>query len=203
MPFFHSTHSSADLRFRNVTHSFPISGIFARLNVLNISSSANYPALTVVLLLGLAIAYWILFGLTTRNISTDEARSIIAAQSILEHGYQLFPSGFIYLRGFVPHYLLAGSIFALGENDFSLMLPSLLFSLGSLWLVYKIAKGVLGRPWIGVIAVALMIILQNQTFYATSPRMYMSLQFFTTLAVYGAREVISEEDTLAARRLEA
>ena len=86
----------------------------------------------------------------------------------------------------VPHYLLAASIGSLGLGDLSIMLPSLLLGLGSLWLVYLFARDIMGNRWIGVAAVALLLVLQVHTLYATSPRMYMALQFMTMLAAYSA-----------------
>ena len=131
-----------------------------------------------------AAAYWLWFGLTQRSIGMDEGISILAAESILEHGYPRLPSEFVYNRAYLPHYLLAGSIGGLGLNDFAVMLPALLMALGSLYLVFLFAKDVFGRPWVGVAAAALLVLLDMQTFYATSPRMYMPLQFFTVLAAY-------------------
>ena len=139
-----------------------------------------------VLLLALALAYWTWFGLTQRTISDDEGISILAAQGILEYGYPRLPSGFLYHRSYLPHYLTAAAIGAFGLNDFSIMLPSLLFGLGSLWMAHVFARDVIGRPWTGVAAVALLLVLQVETFYATGPRMYMALQFFTMLATYSA-----------------
>jgi 4-amino-4-deoxy-L-arabinose transferase-like glycosyltransferase len=135
-------------------------------------------------LLAVALLYWLWIALAGRSISTDPAISVLAAQSILEHGYPLLPSGFIYDRAYVATYLLALSIRLFGLNDFSVSLPSLPLALGSLYLTYLIAQDVLGRPRIGVLAMAVLIALEVNSQYAASPRMYMSLQFFTTLAVY-------------------
>lgn len=147
-----------------------------------------------VLLLAVALGYWLWFGLTLRNIHFDEGVSILAAQGILEHGYPQLPSGFFYGRGYVPHYLLAASIRVFGLNSFSIMLPSLIMGLGSLLLVFQIAKNVIGKPWIGVAAIILLLVLQLETWYATSPRMYMALQFFSLLAVYATwRGYIQDE----------
>ena len=136
------------------------------------------------LLIGIALAYWLWYGLTQRSITGDDGISILAAQGILEHGYQRLPSGFIYYRGFVPNYLMAASIWAFGFNNFAILFPSLLMGLGSLILAYLFARDVLGRSLVGLASVAFLIALDAQTFYATSPRMYMSLQFFTILAAY-------------------
>ena len=138
------------------------------------------------IILAVALVYWMWFGLTQRYVTTDDIISTQAAQSILEYGYQRFPSGYVYTRGYIPHYMTAGAISVFGLNNFSVMLPSLLMALGSLWLTFLFAKDVLRRPWLGIGASLLLIVLDMQAFFATSPRMYMTLQFFTMLAVYSA-----------------
>ena len=149
-------------------------------------TAASSIAVTAVVatLMALALAYWLWFGLGVRGIHFDDGVSILATQGILEHGYSKLPSGFFYNRGHIPHYLVAGSIQVFGLNNLSIMLPSLVMGLGSLLMVHLIAKGILGRPWLGVAAIILLLALEMQTWYATGPRMYMTLQFFTLLAVY-------------------
>lgn len=138
------------------------------------------------ILMAAAFGYWLWFGLTQRSINGPDILSMTAVMGILEHGVQQFPSGYLYHRGYVPHYLVAGAIKAFGFNDFSIMLPSVMMALGTLWLAYLIAKDILGRPWLGAATAGILLLLQVQTFYATSPRMYMALEFFTILAVYSA-----------------
>lgn len=140
----------------------------------------------IVLLLVIAAGYWLWYGLTQRSINGDDGISILAAQSILRHGYPLLPSGILYHRAYLANYLLAGSIGLFGPNDFGIMLPSLLMSLGSLWLVFRFATEAFKRPAAGVLAAGVLLALQSQTFYATGARMYMAVQFFTVLAGYCA-----------------
>lgn len=143
-------------------------------------------SIAMAVLLAVVLVYWLWFGLTQRVVTTDDIISTQAAQSILEYGYQRFPSGYVYTRGYIPHYMIAGAIKVFGLNNFSVMLPSLLMAIGSLWLTFLFARNVLGRPWLGIGASVLLVALDMQTFFATSPRMYMTLQFFTMLAVYSA-----------------
>lgn len=144
------------------------------------------PALVMALVLFAGAAFWVWYGVAQRSINLDDGISLIAAQGILEHGFQILPSGFLYHRAYLPHHLLAGSIGLFGLNDLSIMLPSLLMSLGSVFIVYQIAKNIFGKPWIGVLAAIIMVLAQPQMSYATSPRMYMSLQFFALLSAYTA-----------------
>lgn len=142
------------------------------------------PAIAVAALLAIAAAYWLWLGLAERSINTDDGISILAAQGILEHGYPRMPAGNSYLRAYLPHYLLAASLWLFGQGHFAIMLSSLLLGLGSLWLTYRLARDIVGMPWAGVAAMGMLLALQMQAFYATSPRMYMALQFWSTLALY-------------------
>ncbi|MEJ2541660.1 MAG: glycosyltransferase family 39 protein, partial [Gemmatimonadota bacterium] len=134
--------------------------------------------------LGGALVYWIWLGTVPRSITTDPAISILAARGILEHGYPVLPSGYLYPRAVLPHALVAGSIGLFGLNDFAITLPAALMSMGSLLLTYLLARDALGARWLGIAATLVLVAIQQQAFYATSPRMYMGLQFFTILAVY-------------------
>lgn len=142
------------------------------------------PGTITAVLIGLGLLYCLWYGLTQRSVTGDDGISILAAQGILEHGYPRLASGFIYYRGFIPNYLVAGSIWALGLNDLAIILPGLLLATGSSILAYFFARDVLGRPLIGIASAALLLTLDVQLFYASSPRMYMGLQFFTILAAY-------------------
>jgi 4-amino-4-deoxy-L-arabinose transferase-like glycosyltransferase len=145
-------------------------------------------------LIAVAAVYWVWLAVAGRSITTDPAISVLAAQSILEHGYPRLPSGFIYDRAYVPNYSLALMIELFGLNDLSVAIPSLIVGLASLYVTYRIGRDILRRPWLGVAAVALLLGLEINSHYAASPRMYMSLQFFTILAVYSAWRGHVEDD---------
>lgn len=131
-------------------------------------------------------AYWIWLGCGQRSITEDEGISFLTAKAILDHGYPLLPSGYIYHRAYLPNYFLAAGISCLGTNDFSLMLPSLIFSLGAVFILFLIGRDITGSGWLGTAAAILLASLQIQAFYSTGPRMYSGLQFFSLLAVYCA-----------------
>ena len=152
------------------------------------------PSRVLAILLVVVAVYWLWYGLSQRSIFQDEGISLLAAQGISEQGVPRLPSGFIYARGYLPNYLVGGAIRVLGANQLSIMLPSLLMGLGSLWLVYLFAKDALRRPWLGIVTVAILSASQMQALYATSPRMYMALQFFAILAVYSAWRGAAERD---------
>jgi hypothetical protein len=147
---------------------------------------AHATAIALSVVLAAAVSYWLWFGATARSINFDDGISILAAQGIVENGYPRLPSGFFYHRGYIPHYLLAMSLAVLGTNSLSIMLPSMVMAIGTLFLVFRAAKDILGRPMLGVGVVGLLAVLQIEAWYATGPRMYAALQFFALLAVYSA-----------------
>lgn len=133
-----------------------------------------------------AVVYWVAFAYLVRGIHFDDGVSVLAARGIVEHGYPKLPSGVVYHRAYLPHYLLAGAILAFGENSVTVMVPSLVFAVGSLILVYLIASRIIGMRWLGVAVAAVLPVLQIFSWYATGPRMYMALAFFTLLATFSA-----------------
>ena len=145
---------------------------------------SKHPYAVLALLLAVALVYWLWFGMTQRSIDGNDGISLLAIRGIVEHGYQKLPSGDLYHRGYIPHYLAAASIKIFGFNELSYRLPSLAMGLGVLWLVFLFAKDVVRRPWLGVTTAMILLALQVEAIYATSPRMYMALQFFTILAAY-------------------
>lgn len=134
----------------------------------------------------LALSYWLWFGIEERSIIEDEGLSILSALSILDHGYPLLPSGYLYHRAYIPHYIIAASIVLFGLNNFSIMFPSLLAATGVLWLIFFYSKNILDHRWLGVATVVLLFFLQKQTFFATGPRMYIFYEFFFLASIYWA-----------------
>lgn len=115
-------------------------------------------------------------------MNSDEAASVIAAQGIVKHGLPLVPSGQIYYRSPLSHYLDALSILVLGDNELgwrgaSLAAFGLLALLPGLLLIRR-GVPALGPLW--ALVVALAIPIQNT---AHSARMYMVYTFFCTLSV--------------------
>lgn len=152
----------------------------------NDQKAAPLQRIALVFLLGLGLAYWLWYGATQRSFSGDDAISALAIRGIVEHGYPLLPSGYVYHRGYVTNYLAAASVLLVGPNQFALVLPSAILAVGSLLLAYLLARDVMRRPAVGLAAVAVLLALGVQTSAATTPRMYMGLQFFTMLGLYGA-----------------
>ena len=150
------------------------------------SALRHHPTRAMLGVLAIALVYWLWLGLTQRSVEHGDAISLLAIEGILERGYPVVPSGDLYHRAYIPNYLVAAVAQVIGLNQLSIMLPALFMALGTIWLTYAFARDAMGRPWLGVLAVVLILLAKSQAFYATSPRMYESVQFFTILATYSA-----------------
>ncbi|MFA5411681.1 MAG: glycosyltransferase family 39 protein, partial [Candidatus Omnitrophota bacterium] len=70
-----------------------------------------------------------------------------------------------------------------GISEFSLRFPSLIFSLLSIFLIFKLAKELFGRQ-VGLLAALLLVISPYSIGYAREAKMYSMLWFFGLLSFY-------------------
>ena len=124
------------------------------------------------------------YGLHGRYISTDEGISLLAAEGIRTHGYPELPSGLMYQRAYLAHYLLAFFTLLFGDEGFGVMVLGLLAGVGILTFTYLIARRVFDCAWPGLIAVVISSASATLVFYSTGPRMYGPLAFFGSWAAY-------------------
>jgi len=115
-----------------------------------------------------------------RIINSDEATTVLASQGVLKTGVPTLPSGLIYYRSPVSHYLNALSIASLGDKPIGWSGASII----SYWLLLLTINVYLtssSRPWLGVFVVILIGLNPLIVEAAASPRMYMVYTFFATL----------------------
>jgi len=88
---------------------------------------ARSPAVVTVLLLTILALAVRLNGLDWRDgdLSTDEARLVLAANGVLATGLPILPSDRLYTRGLVTIYATAPSLALFGVHDWSARLPSI------------------------------------------------------------------------------
>jgi 4-amino-4-deoxy-L-arabinose transferase-like glycosyltransferase len=73
----------------------------------------------------LIVAAWLrLRGLGAVGLHGDEETMALAVRAILDSGWPTLPSGNLYPRALTHLYLMAGSVAAFGESEWSLRLPS-------------------------------------------------------------------------------
>lgn len=146
--------------------------------------------LTIFIISGLALRLWNLGHL---NFWGDENITALAVQGILAHGYPLFPSGVIYLRSLPTTYLSALSEVLFGTQEMALRLPSVLFSAGTIFLIYKLGQRVFSRT-VGLVAALVLTFSYWDLEFARHARMYAPFAFFYTLSLYAIYRGVIEGD---------
>jgi len=141
-------------------------------------------------------------GLRELDLGFDEAMHTYAAIGILEKGEPVMPSGFTYRRALPFTYSVALSFKLLGRSEVSSRIPSILFGLFSVLLVFFIGKDFFGTT-AGFVAAILMAYLPFEIVWSRACRMYSMYQFFFLLSFFTfykgiehtTREQRSTEDT--------
>ena len=96
----------------------------------------------IIIALTILTIFFIRFFYTLPNaplLDADAISSVQAARSIIETGI-IARDGIFYPRDYLAHYLLAGSIFLLGDNPLGWAMPNLIFSILILILLYFVAR---------------------------------------------------------------
>src|SRR3954451_3616441 len=102
--------------------------------------------LTAVLLLSVLALAVRVNGLDWRDgdLSTDEARLVLAAKGVLATGLPILPSDRLYTRGLVTIYATAPSIALFGVHDWSARLPGIVAGALLVPAVFVLARAVAG-----------------------------------------------------------
>lgn len=140
--------------------------------------------------LALAAIFLIALGLRAPGLGEpgfwiDEDLTRLSVDGVLQEGVPRHPSGGVYLRAPLYTYAVAVSAWIFGPGEAALRLPSLLFGLLGLWVVYRFARDVAGRG----VAFAVLLVLTFSgwdVFYARMARMYAPTILLFTLAVWFA-----------------
>jgi len=85
------------------------------------------------------------YGLGERQLSTLEFYFVTSVQSILETALPRLPGGGYYHPGLAAQYVVAASAFLFGDNGLAYRLPGVVFSLGTVALVYVFARPRVGH----------------------------------------------------------
>jgi len=72
---------------------------------------------------------------------TDEVFSFNAGKMILEKGEPLFDSGLFYGRARIYHYLIAGSMYFFGIDEFGSRIINVFFNIATALIIYQVLKG--------------------------------------------------------------
>lgn len=101
----------------------------------------------------------------------DELFHVHAAQSILETGKPFLPSGYLYTRALPYTYAVAASFNLFGVSEESARLPSILFALLAIPMIYLLGRELLS-PLTGLIAASILTIHSYHIVWSVQGRMY-------------------------------
>jgi Dolichyl-phosphate-mannose-protein mannosyltransferase len=146
--------------------------------------------LAVLMVSGLALRLW---NLGYLNFWGDENITALAVRGIIDHGYPKFPSGMIYFRSLPTTYLSALFAMLFGEEKFALRLPSVLFSVATLFLIYKLGQRIFSTT-VGVAAAFVLTFSYWDLEFARHARMYVPFAFFYCFSLYAIYRGVLEND---------
>ena len=137
------------------------------------------PCLIALLVIAAIVRFW---GVGSFSLhKPDEDTTVLPAVHILVDGTPRFPSGMFYARAISQSYLIAASVKAFGESEWTLRLPSVLGGLLLVVLAYFLGRRFLLPAWnmvfVGVVALLPGLIADSQ-----EARMYIFLS--ASLATY-------------------
>lgn len=150
---------------------------------------SQYAFLFLILAVGAFLRFW---GLGNVGLHGDEETMAMAAMGILEVGDPYLPSGMYYPRALLHSYMMAGSVWLLGESEWVLRLPSAI--VGSFT---GLAAFFMGRrflaPWFNLAFVTTITLLPEMVEISQTARMYV---FFVTCTIWFAACIFRWERNL-------
>ena len=137
-------------------------------------------------LLVLAVIYAIL--VRTINLGVleywgDDGQTVLGTLGVVEHGYPRLPSGNVMYHAFFSFYLRAIPVMLLGLNEIALRLPSVIFGVLVIPLVFLFVRD-LTNKYTGLAASIIISLNIWQIEYSREIRYYQEFQFFYLLSVY-------------------
>ncbi len=141
-------------------------------------------ALGLIVLAGLGLR---LFYLLHAAPWTDEYYTQLAVQMVAKTGTPVLPSGLFYTHGLPHTYAAALLAWLFGLSRTIARLPSLLFSLPSILLLFHVGRRWYG-PRAGLLAALMLALAPEAIAWGGQARMYVMWQFFTLAAVYSLYE---------------
>ena len=127
--------------------------------------------LAAVLFIGIVVRFW---NLGAPGLHGDEETMAMATMHILQDGRPILPSGMFYPRGLTELYLMALSVLAFGESEWSFRLPSALCGVLLIALTYLAGRRFLRPQWNLALA-ATVALLPQAIEYSQTARMYIFL----------------------------
>ena len=142
----------------------------------------------VLCIISLALRFYRLGDL---NFWADEDITALAVSSALENGLPQLPSGDYYFRSPITIYISAFFASLVGLSEFSLRIPSMLFSLGIGLLLFALGRRFFS-PYVGLMAMLIQTVSFWDLEFARHARMYEAFAFFYLFAIYAISRGVLE-----------
>ena len=138
----------------------------------------------VILLILMAYGFFLrIYNLGNQSLWIDECYSITAAAGMMENLVPHMPSGVLYLRGILHTSMVSLSMSLLGINEFSARLPSVIFGVLTMAIVYLFSKRMFNER-VSLLTALVVTFSVVETAWSRQARMYQQLQFFYILSLY-------------------
>jgi uncharacterized membrane protein len=124
-----------------------------------------------------------LYNLDALGLAHDESIQGVAVKGILTHGYPVLGSGQVYVRALPYLYLEAFFALLLGWGEMALRLPSVLFNLATIPLMYAFTRALLDKQT-ALVAATIATFSAWEIEFSRVARMYTAFQFFYLLSLY-------------------
>ncbi|MDH3603712.1 MAG: glycosyltransferase family 39 protein [Candidatus Tectomicrobia bacterium] len=121
-----------------------------------------------------------LHHLGQRQLAVDEYYFTYSVDLIVETGVPALPGGGYYMRGLLPQYITAASVWVFGKTGFAYRLPAVLFGLVSVGLAYVYARRFVEVRLAGLLTLWLLLSSWHVEF-SRFARMYTAFQCVTLL----------------------
>ena len=141
------------------------------------TSDCSIPVTVSLLLILMAAGFWLrMSALGDRQLAQDEYYFVTSVRNILDFGLPRYPDGGYYVRGMLPQYLTAISIYLFGDGNFAYRLPAALFGTGTIAMSYFLARQFLDRTW-SILLAMFLTFSSWEIEFSRFVRMYAPFQF--------------------------
>ena len=130
------------------------------------------------------IASWLrLHDLGSLGFFGDEETTALAVQGVLLDGYPHMPSGMKYRRAIPYSYLSGAAAYFFGMDEFSIRLPSAIFGILTIPLLYIFVRRLYG-PFPAIVTSFLLTFSSWHIIFSRMGRMYVMFVFFFVLSCF-------------------
>jgi hypothetical protein len=136
--------------------------------------------------------YWRLIYLQRISLHIDEFTTILAAQMIVQKGIPQLPSGLFYDTGLLFSYVVAAFIGSVGFSEAVARFPSILFSLLSVAVTFRLGKRFFS-PAVALLASALLALAPEAVRWGGRSRPYAQLQFWVIVGIWAMAEGVTRQ----------